>query len=144
MKTKQLLLLIICCSFASSFYGQTIPEPVAVKEEVADSVFYTKVDVDASFPGGTAAWRRFLATNLSAMVLVENNAPDGNYTAIISFMVMADGSIADIKCEKSAGYDVCEEGIRIMQLSGKWKPAELNGKKVNVIHRQPITLFKQG
>lgn len=47
--------------FLLSGNAQTIPEPPSVAiDQPADSVIFEKVEIEASFPGGETAWRRYL------------------------------------------------------------------------------------
>src|SRR6476620_5074752 len=105
--------------FSLKFYGQAKTDSGLVP---LDSV-YTTVDEESTFEGGEKAWRFFLQNNLNPMVLVNNNAPDGVYTVVISFVVTTEGKIERITCENSSGYGICEEGIRVIKKSKKWIPA---------------------
>ena len=101
---------------------------------------YTKVDVEASFPGGEKAWQMFLQKNINMMLLSEKNAPKGNYTAMIKFIIKEDGTISNITCETDPGYGVCDEGISIIELSPKWNPAMVNGQRVSAYTRIPFSM----
>lgn len=94
---------------------------------------------EAAFPGGDAAWRRFLQNNLNAAVPVNNGAPAGQYTAMIQFIVDKDGTLSDIKALTRYGYGMEEEVIRMLKQSANWIPAQLYGRKVKAYRRQPIT-----
>ena len=103
----------------------------------SQSVF-TKVDVEASFPGGQSAWQQYLAKNINTQILVNKGAADGNYTVRVKFIVDSDGNLKEIQPESSNGYGMEEEAKRILEKSGKWIPAQLNGKNVSSYHRQLI------
>jgi hypothetical protein len=100
---------------------------------------FVKVQQEAQFPGGPAAWRQFLQKELKADVTVNNGAPAGTYTVMIQFLVDADGSISDIRPLTKHGYGTEEEVLRIMQLSPKWTPAVQNGRPVASYRKQPVT-----
>ena len=111
---------------------------------VDDNQVFTKVEVDAEFPGGMGAWAKFLQRNLDADVPVNNGAPVGTYRVIIRFIVGKDGSASDIQPETSFGYGMEEEAIRAIKKAPKWTPAIQNGRNVNAYKRQPITFVVSG
>lgn len=117
-------------------------EDVNSKNEVqinlADSAA-SKVDEQASFPGGDVAWRRFLETNLNANTPVDNGAPEGTYTVMVQFVVDKDGTISELKALTNHGYGLESEVIRLLGKIPKWKPAVLNGQFVKSYRKQPVT-----
>jgi protein TonB len=104
---------------------------------------FTKVEVEAGFPGGDRAWRNYLEKNLNTEVPGENGAPEGNLTVIVKFVVSKDGSLSDITCETDPGYGICQEAIRVIKRTKNWTPAIQNGRNVNAYRRQPITFSVQ-
>ena len=117
---------------------------VEVKKEDDENKIFTKVEVDAGFPGGDAAWANFLQKNLNADVPVENGASEGKYTVIVKFVVSKDGSLSDITCESDPGHGMCAEAIRVIKKTRNWTPAIQNGRNVNAYRRQPITFLVEG
>ena len=113
------------------------------KEDDENKVF-NKVEVEASFPGGDAAWGRYLKNNLDANVPVENEAPEGTYTVIVRFIVSRDGSISEVVPETKLGYGMEAEAVKIIKKGPNWKPALQNGRNVNAYRRQPITFVVSG
>ncbi len=110
----------------------------APKADDEDKIF-TKVENEAQFPGGTAAWVRFLQKNLNANTPVDNGARSGTYQVVIKFIVSKDGSISDVQAETKHGYGMEEEAVKIIKRGPKWTPALQNGRNVNAYRRQPIT-----
>lgn len=106
--------------------------------QTADKVF-SKVEVEASFPGGDAAWKEYLLKNLRANVPVKKKAPAGIYKVVVRFIVSVDGSLTDIEAETDFGYGMEDEVIRIIKKGPQWIPAMINGKPVNAYRRQPVT-----
>ena len=117
---------------------------VEVKKEDDENKIFTKVEVDAAFPGGDAAWSNFLQKNLNADVPVENGANEGKYTVVVKFVVSRDGSLSDISCETDPGHGMCAEAIRVIKKTKNWTPAIQNGRNVNAYRRQPITFLVEG
>lgn len=110
-----------------------------VNEDAAENKIFSRVEVEATFPGGDAAWRNFLQKNLRDTVPKSNGASEGVYTAIVKFIVNTDGSLSDFSCENDPGFGMCEEVMRVISKSKKWTPAMQNGRNVNAYRRQPIT-----
>ncbi|MEO7265071.1 MAG: energy transducer TonB [Ferruginibacter sp.] len=109
------------------------------KKEDDEGKIFTKVEVDAAFPGGNAAWGRYLKNNLNAETPVENGASEGTYTVVVRFIVSKDGSISDVVAETKHGYGMEAEAIKIIKKGPNWTPALQNGRHVNAYRRQPIT-----
>lgn len=105
---------------------------------------FNKVEVEAAFPGGEGAWRRYLQNNLDANAPVDNGAPEGTYQVIIRFIVSKDGSISDVQAETKFGYGMEAEALKIIKKGPKWTPALQNGRHVNAYRRQPITFVVSG
>jgi protein TonB len=114
----------------------------APKSDDEDKIF-TKVENEAAFPGGEAAWRRYLEKNLNASTPVDNGAPEGTYQVIVRFIVSKDGSISDVQAESKHGYGMEDEAVKIIKKGPKWTPALQNGRNVNAYRRQPITFVVQ-
>lgn len=108
------------------------------QEEDYDKVF-TVVQNPAEFPGGQSAWGKYLERNLNRDLPVENGAPPGKYTVIVSFIVSKDGSISDVTAENDPGYGTKAEAMRVITKGPKWKPAVQNGRNVIYRNRQSIT-----
>ncbi len=108
------------------------------KEPEPEKIF-TKVEIEAAFPGGIDEWRKYLMRNLDGQVPVKNKAPQGNYTVLIQFVVKKDGSISDIRALTNQGFGMEEEAIDVIKNGPKWIPAIQNGKQVNAFRKQPIT-----
>lgn len=103
-----------------------------------DAVF-SRVEVEASFPGGNNGWKDYLIKNLKADVPVKKNAPVGTYQVIVRFIVSKDGTVSDVYAETNHGYGMEKEVIRVIRKGPKWVPAMQNGRPVNAYRRQPVT-----
>ncbi len=114
---------------------------VEVKNDNDENKIFNKVEIEAAFPGGDAAWGNYLQTNLNPDVPSKNGAARGKYTVIVIFIVSKDGSLSDVYCETDPGHGMCQEAVRVIKNTDKWIPAMLNGRKVNAYRRQPITFL---
>lgn len=94
------------------------------------------VEIEAKFTGN---WQRFLERNLNPEVPVSNNAPAGNYTIEIQFVVDTEGNVSDIRPLTNLGYGMEQEAVRVLKKATKWEPAIQNGRKVKAYRRQRIT-----
>jgi protein TonB len=119
--------------------GTGVVEAPKVEEDY-DKVF-TVVQIAAEFPGGLPAWAKYLERNLNRDLPVENGAPPGKYTVIVSFIVSKDGSISDVVAENDPGYGTKAEAVRVITKGPKWKPAVQNGRNVIYRHKQSITFM---
>jgi protein TonB len=111
---------------------------------IAENKTFSRVEIEAEFPGGLEGWKTYLMTNLNANVPVRKNAPSGTYRVIVRFIVSKDGNISGISSETHHGYGMEEEVIRIIQKGPKWKPAVQGGKLVNAYRRHPVTFLVSG
>ncbi|MEJ7611105.1 MAG: energy transducer TonB [Ferruginibacter sp.] len=114
---------------------QVVEAPKAVEE---DKIF-TKVEIEAEYPGGQGAWGNYLRKNLNGQVATDNSAPSGTYTVIVRFIVAKDGSISDVTPETSVGFGMEQEAVKVIKKGPKWKPAQQNGNIVKAYRRQPIS-----
>ncbi|HEU4861504.1 MAG TPA: energy transducer TonB [Chitinophagaceae bacterium] len=106
---------------------------------IADDRIFEKVEVEATFPGGEGAWRKYLEKNLNPNVPVENGAPIGIYTVIVQFIVDKNGKISDLKTLTNFGYGMEQEVLRIIQKGPSWSPASQSKRPVKAYRKQPIT-----
>lgn len=85
------------------------------KKDDDENKVFNKVEVEASFPGGESAWRRYLQNNLDANTPIDNGAPEGTYSVIVRFIVSRDGSISDVVAETKHGYGMEAEAVKIIK-----------------------------
>lgn len=93
-------------------------------------------DLEASFPGGYDSLKLWLDNNLA---YPENVSIEGR--VFVSFVVLKDGSIAEVNIEKGLHPELNKEAIRLIKAMPKWKPAIWNGLDVASRVRLPI-VFK--
>ncbi|HVU54505.1 MAG TPA: TonB family protein, partial [Puia sp.] len=121
--------------------GKGIVEAPKREEDDADKIF-TKVEIESKYPGGDAAWARFLNKNLHYPDEALNNNIEGN--VMVQFVVDQEGNVSDIQVLSGPTEGgLREEAVRVLKKSGKWTPAIQNGHAVKSYKRQPIG-FKTG
>jgi TonB-dependent SusC/RagA subfamily outer membrane receptor len=112
-----------------------ITDVINEKEET----IFQKVEIEPAFPGGSAAWAKFLINTLNSKVGAQNSAPQGKYAVEVQFIVTTNGAIKGLVPLTTYGYGMEQEVIRVMNESPKWVPAILNGKQVNAYQKQTVT-----
>jgi periplasmic protein TonB len=116
----------------------------APKQETEDyDKEFTSVQIEAQYPGGMPAWRKYLERNLNDRIVEENGGPPGKYTVVVSFRVDKDGTITEVKAENDPGYGTAGEAVRVIKKGPKWTPAQQNGRAVIYRQRQSITFIYQ-
>ena len=129
-----------------SVAAQNVPPPPPISDSAEIRIF-TKVDVEASFPGGEPAWRTYLTQNLnidkiSRKIKIPRDEKFVKETIIVKFIVSKDGSISDVSAENTDANHYCiAEAERVIKISPRWIPAQQNKRKVNAYRRQPITFL---
>jgi periplasmic protein TonB len=116
--------------------SQIIETPKADPNEI-----FTSVQMETEFPGGNAAWARYLQKNLDGFNPSDNGAVPGKYSVIVRFVVSKDGSISDVQAETNFGYGMEEQAVKCIKKGPNWKPALQNGTNVNAYRRQPISFM---
>lgn len=108
------------------------------KEPDYESIFNV-VQIPSEFPGGKEAWQKYLERNLNRDLPVDNGAPVGKYTVVVTFIVDKTGAISNVDAENDPGYGTKNEAIRVIQKGPSWTPAIQNGRKVIYRHKQSIS-----
>lgn len=94
------------------------------------------VDIDASYVGGRPEMLKFIGGNFR----YDRVYVDETSTVVVSFVVEKDGSLSNFKIVQSVSTEVDREAIRIVRSFPKWKPGELNARKVRTIVQLPIKI----
>jgi TonB family protein len=97
---------------------------------------FVSIDKQPVFPGGMTAFYKYLADNCKFPA--EASAKKINGKVFMSFIVEANGELADIQVVRALGYGTDEEAIRLLKNSPKWEPGILNGRPVRVKYNIPI------
>jgi protein TonB len=132
-------LFLICISFTTVAQTEIHQDSATVPgiDSTENKIFKT-VDIQATFPGGEVAWKKFLERHLWAEVAVQNRAPVGIYTVWVQFIVDPNGNVSNIHALTKNGYGMEEEVIRIMKKSPQWTPASENGRSVRAYRKQSV------
>jgi periplasmic protein TonB len=98
---------------------------VVEQTQPADDKIHTWVEETAEFPGGTEELKKYLINNLKYPKEALGKQVSGFVG--VRFVINKDGSVSDVVVEKSAGYGMDEEAIRVIKSMPSWKPARQNG-----------------
>lgn len=94
------------------------------------------VEVMPQFPGGEAAWQKFLQKHLRYPLQAIDAGIGGK--VYVSFIVEKDGHLSDIALVRGVGYGLDEEAQRVLKLAPSWSPGIQNGQKVRVRYMMPF------
>jgi protein TonB len=116
--------------------GTQIVAPPAAKED-EDKVF-TKVEIEASFPGGAGAWTKYVTRAIQAN---QDEFTDSDFgTCIVKFIVDKTGKVSQVEATTMKGSKLAEVAVNAIRKGPNWTPAQQNGRYVNAYRLQPVTL----
>ena len=121
--------------------GTAIIAGVDTKKQNPDSIFLV-VQIDASFPGGAAAWQKYVSNAIMKELDEFTNTDFG--TCTVQFIVDKSGTVSDVHALDMKGTKLAEIAVNAIRKGPKWNPAIQNGSKVNAYRRQPVTLINPG
>ena len=115
---------------------QMLAAPVEKKED-PDKIF-TKVEIEATFPGGTQKWAQYVQRAISNEI---DEFGDGDFgTCVVKFIVDKTGKVSDVEATTMKGTKLAQVAVNAIRKGPNWVPAEQNGRKVNAYRLQPVTL----
>ena len=107
----------------------------------AEPTIYRSVQEMPEFPGGNAAFQRFLLKHLR--VPDEGLEPGSRVTVEVQFIVSENGNIAGMQIVRSGGELYNKEVLRVLNKMPVWKPGRQNGMQVPVYFQLPVTFQVQ-
>lgn len=120
--------------------SQVIEAPKVVAED-EDKVF-TKVEIEASFPGGDGAWTRYVTKAIQNNIDELTDAGQSG-TCRVRFIVSKDGTVSSVEALTLKGSKLAEIAVNAIRKGPKWTPAQQNGRHVNAYREQPVTFTIQ-
>lgn len=111
------------------------------KKENSD-VVVINVDIQASFPGGVAAWTKYVQKAVEKELDDFTDADFG--TCIVKFIVDKKGMVSQVHAITMQGTKLAEISVNAIRKGPRWIPAQQNGHYVNAYRMQPITLKRPG
>ena len=113
---------------------------VEEEEETSNEVFII-VEQMPVFPGGEAALRKFLATEVKYPVIAQENGTQGR--VYVKFVIAADGSVTNVEVARPFDPNLDQEAVRVVKSMPKWTPGKQRGKAVKVSYTVPINFVLQ-
>jgi protein TonB len=130
------MMLIFCINV----HAQTnIPDTTSPAKT---DIVYSKVEIEASFPGGPQAWIRYVSNAIQENLSKLRKSDYG--TCIIKFIVDTKGHVSQVEATTMQKSRLAKIAIDAIANGPKWHPAQQNGKFVNAYRLQPITLTDPG
>ncbi len=129
-----MLLLVLATAQGQS--SEKMNPAVAVAIDSLKAVALPVPDTEPQFPGGEQALMRFLGQNVRYPATAQRTGIQG--MVVVSFTVMPDGKLENIKVVKSLGGGLDQEAIRVAKLMPAWQPALSNNMPVAASHLLPI------
>jgi protein TonB len=125
---------------AIAFFALQIVSAQEVNNNSDNKIYdINELDVKPEFPGGMNEFYKFVGKNYQPPL--GKNLSGKIYVSIV---IEKDGSLADLKVLRDIGYGAGKEAIRVLLLSPKWVPGELNFKKVRSSYILPIAINSKG
>jgi hypothetical protein len=127
---------------------EKVGEENAWQDDQEEDKVFTKVEIEAEFPGGSAGWTRFVTREIERNIdELQEEGKSG--TVVILFIVDKDGKPSEVRalgCGE-AGVANClgpntklaEVAVAAIKKGPNWKPAVQNGRNVKAYRRQPVT-----
>lgn len=108
-----------------------------------DNAVYSSTTTMPSFPGGTSALNKYMATH----VQYPKAAQDANIQGkvIVQFVVEKDGSVGEVKVARGVDKSLDQEAVRVCKTFPKFNPGKnANGDPVRVWYTVPVVFKLQG
>jgi protein TonB len=102
------------------------------KEKVKD----TTNEKESEYPGGIAAWYRYLAKNLVYPERAISKEVQGQVQ--VDFIIDTNGVVKDLFIQKSVEYSIDQASLELIKKSGEWNPATNKGLPVKSYKMQPV------
>lgn len=110
--------------------------PMPDEDPAPEQEIFTIVEKMPEFPGGITALYRFLGDNIKYPKQAKEIGISGK--VYVSFVVETDGSISNIKIERSPHESLSDEVLRVMALMPAWNPGRQREVPVRVAYNIPI------
>ncbi|HUS00708.1 MAG TPA: energy transducer TonB [Chitinophagaceae bacterium] len=112
------------------------------KEGVKIDTVFSREEVEASFPGGDAAWSRYIRDVIMQNIdAITRDKQSG--TCRVRFIVDKDGNVKNPEALTMKGSVLAEVAVKALKNGPKWRPAIQYGKPVNAYREQPVTFTIQ-
>lgn len=118
-------------------YGAAQKETEGALNDKAKVYDFASLDKAPTYNGGMTAFYAYLQKSVKYPQEAKKNNVQGK--VFVSFIVETDGSLSNVKVERSLGSGTDEEALRVLEESPKWIPGIAKGKPVRVKYNIPIS-----
>ncbi|MFK7787776.1 MAG: energy transducer TonB [Crocinitomicaceae bacterium] len=118
------------------------PPPPGPTQPVKPAEIVDFPDVEAAFPGGAAAMKKWIQENVQYPEIARELGDQGR--VYVTFVVEPDGAITGVDVMRGGiTPELNREAKRLVRNMPKWAPGEVKGKAVRARCRLPITFTLQ-
>ena len=103
-----------------------------------DDRVFTKVEKEASFPGGIQKWAKYIQKSIADQIDQFGEKDYG--TCVLKFIVDKEGNVSDVTATTMKGTQLAKVAVDAIRKGPKWIPATQNDIPVNAYRLQPVTL----
>lgn len=118
------------------------PPPVltdSAKKALDSMIAYgNKYGIESEFQGGAKGWYQYLIKTLRFPRPAMETMGAFKKACVVQFIVCSDGTVCDVETITSVHPLLDLQAVNAIRKGPVWKPAELDGKKVKSLKRQPI------
>ena len=104
---------------------------------VPDGEVYDVTEQAPEFPGGQAAFMKWLSDNIKYPAEAAKNGIEGR--VIVQFVIGSDGTVSDAVVRRSVDPLLDAEALRVINAMPAWTPGKQDGKPVAVRYTIPVT-----
>lgn len=129
--------------------GDALNKEANVKEEVAETPSQNPAQVEDNtvykvqtveklpvFPGGWTTLMQWLTRNLHYPANAQQQKIQGK--VVVSFIINKDGTVSQVKLEKSVDPSLDREALRVIKMMPKWQPAIMHDKPCRCMFVIPV------
>ncbi len=99
-------------------------------------------EVQAEFPGGAEAWRKYIIRAIQKNIDELTDAGEAG-TCRVRFIVDKDGAVSDVEATTMKGTKLAEISVNVIRNGPHWIPARQSGLPVKAYRLQPVTFTIQ-
>ena len=128
--------IILLCCFCMPLLGYAQTKDTITTKDNIKEVVVNWASSMPEFSGGTSKMYNFLAEEIKYPIKMKKE--DKSARVIVTFVVMHDGTLEDIKVTNNVEPEFADEAIRVVKAMPKWTPGKEKGEFVNVRFTMPI------
>ena len=111
------------------------------QDSVQDTKVFTRVETEATFPGGSTGWFNYYKKNMDDKLPAQDHWKNGPYVVIVTFIVKKDGSLTDIKTDTYPESKTAQACINLIKKGPRWIPARQNNQIVAAYRKETFSFM---